>query len=151
MRARHEHRTRWHFAAEPFPDHGCWLFSTSVSRSWLHAVQHICLSPLRLTRYSAFQSEGNRVARVDVLLVNPVAGNGRAGRVLPRVLAALRARGSAPMLLRTQQRGDARAMASSLPHGATIAVLGGDGTVNEVLQGLNGKNSTILLLPAGSG
>ncbi|MDB5073839.1 MAG: diacylglycerol kinase catalytic region, partial [Chloroflexi bacterium] len=37
------------------------------------------------------------------------------------------------------------------PAGATVAVLGGDGTLNEVINGLAGKDCLILLLPCGSG
>jgi diacylglycerol kinase (ATP) len=91
------------------------------------------------------------LAEPSFLIANPAAGSGRAARVLPGVVAVLSEHGADPCVHQTSGAGDARRMAASLPDGASVAVLGGDGTLNEVLNGLAGKDCPILLLPAGTG
>ncbi len=85
------------------------------------------------------------------VIANPVAGSGRVARLLPRVLARLRDRGCDPNIQLTEGAGDARRHAERIPPGALVGVFGGDGTLNEVVNGLRGKNCCVLLLPGGSG
>lgn len=86
-----------------------------------------------------------------MLIANPVAGAGRAGRLLPRVLAALRAGGYDPRVCETAGPGDAERLAAAAPDATTLAVLGGDGTLNGVINGLRGRDVPIALLPCGTG
>ena len=84
------------------------------------------------------------------IIANPVAGGGR-GRVVARSLAtALEQRGIDVSLFETVQAGDARAEAGRCD-AAIIAVVGGDGTLNEVLNGLPGRcAASVAICPVGT-
>src|SRR5262245_5188128 len=74
-------------------------------------------------------------ARELIIIHNPTAGR-RRGRYLARVMAALAADGVAAKTLLTGARGDARRLAQAeTARGRTIAVAGGDGTINEAING----------------
>jgi diacylglycerol kinase (ATP) len=89
-----------------------------------------------------------------VFLVNPAAENGSTGRRWPELAhraAALGLGGDALLSERPQQLGElARSAADD---GATLLVaVGGDGTVNEVVQGLAGRDDVELaVIPRGTG
>ncbi len=72
-----------------------------------------------------------------VLVVNPEAGAGRARRLLPRLLRDLEANGAAVELRLTEARGHATELVrNALVGGAPgVAVVGGDGTLNEAVNG----------------
>jgi YegS/Rv2252/BmrU family lipid kinase len=72
-----------------------------------------------------------------MVIYNPTAGGAR-GRRLRKTLSALRSRGCQLDLRETRQRGDAEAFAiAAVGTGVdAVVVAGGDGTVNEVLNGL---------------
>lgn len=84
------------------------------------------------------------------VIANPVAGGGR-GAVMSRALAlALEERGIATTTFATHQAGDAREEARGA-RAETIAVIGGDGTLNEVLNGLpEGTETRLAVLPVGT-
>ncbi len=89
-----------------------------------------------------------------VVIYNPAAGR-RRGAVLDRVLAALAARGATPAIRRTAGPGDARRLAREAAAGGatTIAVAGGDGTLNEAINGLAeipGGAARLALIPLGT-
>jgi YegS/Rv2252/BmrU family lipid kinase len=94
-----------------------------------------------------------------LLIVNPTAGSGAGGRVGPLVARALEARGTSATLRETREPGDAtRLAARGRDDGVdTIGVVGGDGTLNEVVQayvGADGKprpGPALALVPAGTG
>jgi YegS/Rv2252/BmrU family lipid kinase len=71
------------------------------------------------------------------LVVNPRAGAGRAERHLPRVLRALESAGARFEVLRTSRPGDATQLVrEALLRGTEgVAVIGGDGTLNEATNG----------------
>jgi YegS/Rv2252/BmrU family lipid kinase len=76
---------------------------------------------------------------IDVaLVVNPVAGRGRVGRELPALVERLDAAGVAHTVLMSQGPGHAveLAAAASVEGFDVVAAVGGDGTVNEVVNGL---------------
>jgi diacylglycerol kinase (ATP) len=89
------------------------------------------------------------------LIYNPAAGHGLAWRrrSIEEVAAALRANGGRPVLMQTRGPGDAvelaRQAAARFP---VVAVLGGDGTANQVVNGMvaAGSAARLLLLPGGS-
>ncbi len=73
-----------------------------------------------------------------LFIVNPIAGSGRAGSMAPRLEAWLKDHGTEARILETRERGHAErlaAAAADLGHDRVIAV-GGDGTIQEVLNGL---------------
>ena len=71
-------------------------------------------------------------------MVNPRAGRGRVGRELPRLLEALAAAGAQTEVLTTEHPGHAVELARRATIGGadTVVAVGGDGTVNEVVNGL---------------
>lgn len=87
------------------------------------------------------------------LVVNPIAGNGLAQRTHERVRALLESRGIEYRSFVTQAPGDAEALCRNLAQDGAeaVAVLGGDGTLNEVVNGLALSDVTCLLVPCGTG
>lgn len=92
------------------------------------------------------------------LVVNPRSGKGRVGRELPRLIALIVAKGGHPEVLLTSHAGHATELAhDAAARGAdTIVAVGGDGTVNEVVNGMIADDrpvgtSTIAVVAAGSG
>ena len=93
--------------------------------------------------------KGLRNPRI-MLIHNPAAGRGR-GR-LQTTLARLRGLGSVPEVWATASRGEAEALArAAVERGYDLVVAaGGDGTVNEVVNGLAGSGLPLALLPLGT-
>ena len=95
-----------------------------------------------------------------LFIVNPIAGSGRAHGYTPRIEAWMTERGIDGRLLETRERGHAErlaAAATDLGHDRVIAV-GGDGTIQEVLNGLltagaapDGGPPSLGIVPAGRG
>jgi diacylglycerol kinase (ATP) len=87
-----------------------------------------------------------------VLIVNPVAGGGRAHRAAALALPLLGGE-HAVRLLQTTGVGHARALAAAaVADGATrILVCGGDGTINEVASALAHADCALGILPFGRG
>lgn len=95
-----------------------------------------------------------------LFIVNPIAGSGHAHRLTPRIEAWLAEQGIPGRLLETRERGHAErlaAAATDLGHDRVIAV-GGDGTIQEVLNGLlaagvgpDGGPPVLGVIPAGRG
>ncbi len=89
--------------------------------------------------------------RRALVVVNPIAGRGAAQRCLPRLEKGLRDSGLEPTVAATAAPGDAEAMARDLaPDHDLVVVVGGDGTLNEVLNGL-GADRPLALFPVGTG
>lgn len=72
-----------------------------------------------------------------VVIVNPAAGNGRAGRNWPEVSRQLTAAGCRHTAVFTSRPGEATGLCRALLHSGRhyIVAAGGDGTLNEVLNG----------------
>jgi diacylglycerol kinase (ATP) len=88
-----------------------------------------------------------------LVIVNPAAGRTRrsAGR-LRRVIAELERRGCEVVVRRTCAPGDGVRLAREAEPGFDlIAAAGGDGTVNEVVNGLAGSSRPMALIPLGTG
>lgn len=93
--------------------------------------------------------------RID-LIVNPCAGRGKAARFAPEAVARLHARGVHCAARYTRAPGDAtRLVAAALRAGSgCVVVAGGDGTVNEAVNGYVGvahEEQAIGFLPLGTG
>lgn len=87
-----------------------------------------------------------------LLVCNPIAGGGK-GRVLgPQLAAALRARGVHAECWLTTARGDAeaRARAAGGEDWDGLVAIGGDGTVNEVLNGMPDLGRPLGFFPLGT-
>src|SRR5439155_12448338 len=93
--------------------------------------------------------------RAPLLILNPAAGEGRAQRLRPWLLQRLRTAGPGARLLETRAAGHARELAlhaADRGHDRVVAV-GGDGTVQEVANGIieSGSGLSLGILAAGNG
>ena len=87
------------------------------------------------------------------VIVNPRAGRGRALRVLNIAQDVLTESGWTCDIIQTTGPGHAteiarKAAAQGVP---LIAVIGGDGTINEVIQGIVGTETRLAIIPGGTG
>ncbi|QJR34199.1 diacylglycerol/lipid kinase family protein [Gemmatimonas groenlandica] len=104
-------------------------------------------------------SPSDRIHAPVVLLVNPAAGRGRAGRVAQAASEALRAADLAVDVHETRERGDeARIAAEASATGArALAVVGGDGAISHAVRGLldgeagGGARVPMAIFAAGTG
>lgn len=89
-----------------------------------------------------------------VLIYNPVAGGFRRNpyRILQRTIQALARAGLNPRLQATEGPSDATSLAAhAIAAGADLLlVLGGDGTINEVVNGMSASPVPLGVLPAGT-
>ncbi len=83
-----------------------------------------------------------------LVILNPAARGEKAGRLRARI----RALSSRAVVRETQSPGDARRLAEEgVGEGfSTIVAAGGDGTINEVVNGLAGSNVVLGILPVGT-
>ncbi|NLG80729.1 MAG: diacylglycerol kinase family lipid kinase [Firmicutes bacterium] len=90
--------------------------------------------------------------RVKVI-VNPMAGRGRAARAIPVICRALEKGKADYDIYVTRGPGDAITAASrAVDEGyEVIAAAGGDGTTNEVANGIAGREVALGVIPCGSG
>ncbi len=88
-----------------------------------------------------------------MIVLNPTAGGGRAAAQEEAVIKAMNRLGVEFEIQRTHGPGDAvriaRAAASSGYD--VVAAMGGDGTVNEVVNGIAGTGAALALIPTGTG
>lgn len=87
-----------------------------------------------------------------LLIANPAGGGGKAGRWIGRVAAALGQSGCPVQSVLTGRAGEAREAASSCAGESPLVIaFGGDGTMNEVLNGADLAQCTLAVIPAGTG
>jgi diacylglycerol kinase (ATP) len=93
------------------------------------------------------------VARNLRLLVNPAADRGRGARDLDRVAARLRDAGFTVEAVMTRDPEEAADLSRSAAAAGTdvLVVAGGDGTIHLCLQALAGSDTTLGILPTGTG
>lgn len=85
------------------------------------------------------------------IIVNPVSGRGKALLLAEGVAEQLRGQGCTVDLQKTQAGGDAKRLAAESQGFGVVVATGGDGTVNEVLNGLPLENPPALaMLPSGT-
>lgn len=89
--------------------------------------------------------------RRALVIFNPTAGDRRRRRLDP-MLRAMEDLGVEPILVETMQAGDAERFAQAADPDTLdlVAVAGGDGTVNEVINGLQDKPLPLAILPVGT-
>jgi YegS/Rv2252/BmrU family lipid kinase len=86
------------------------------------------------------------------LIANPVAGNGRTGRIVPRVIELLRQRDvTFDLEFTAAPRHATEIAARSCGDFDAIIAVGGDGTVHEVAGGMLRCDKPLGIIPAGSG
>jgi YegS/Rv2252/BmrU family lipid kinase len=89
-----------------------------------------------------------------VLITNPLAGRGGSKRAeeVARFCDSMRQRGMEVQVLPTNAAGEATTLAASaVKSGAsTVIVSGGDGTINEALQGIVGTKTRLAIWPRGT-
>lgn len=87
------------------------------------------------------------------VIVNPVSGSGNALRQLPRIEAALRKRSIDYRVKKTEGHGDgtrlAAEAATEAPEG--VIVVGGDGTLFDIVNGLRTSGVPVIFAPCGTG
>jgi len=84
-----------------------------------------------------------------LVIHNPTAGRGR-GHFLHSVLSRLRAKGVEIDLRPTTGPGDAGELARRATGVDAVAVAGGDGTINEAINGLIGNEVPLAVIPLGT-
>jgi len=86
------------------------------------------------------------------IIANPWAARGRGGTFIADFQTALRAAGSDADIVLTRGPGDAAELARSLAGNSdVVGVIGGDGTVHEVINGLMPDPPPVVIVPAGTG
>ena len=86
-----------------------------------------------------------------LVIYNPTAGGSRR-RLFQRTLARLTVEGAAVTVRRTATQGDARSLAGagSIAAWDVVVVAGGDGTINEVINGLPPDPAPLAIIPCGT-
>jgi diacylglycerol kinase (ATP) len=86
------------------------------------------------------------------LLVNPVSGGGRSVHVADRAVRCLEGSGRRVRVLRSGGPGELGPLARELSAGgAVVAACGGDGTFNEIVNGIGPGGGPVGIIPAGRG
>jgi diacylglycerol kinase (ATP) len=96
-----------------------------------------------------------RVPHAPLVIVNPTAGGGRAARLIPWLRERLERRPDVELFI-TRRRGDAEERAASAAAAGQdrIIAVGGDGTIQEVLNGAlrsDGAGPGLGIIPVGTG
>jgi len=86
-----------------------------------------------------------------VFIVNPIAGNGKAKKIYRRLMKHELYKQLNPVCHFTKYKGHAAELAAQACHAKVIVVIGGDGTMHEVVNGLEGRQISIAFIPGGSG
>ncbi|OHB71509.1 MAG: hypothetical protein A2W23_05120 [Planctomycetes bacterium RBG_16_43_13] len=84
------------------------------------------------------------------IIANPISGRGRASIIAKRAKEHLQRYGYEVELFETRQRREARLIASSVSNCTNIVCIGGDGTINEVINGLPNNPPPISIIPTGT-
>lgn len=85
-------------------------------------------------------------------VLNPVAGRGNSLKILPKVKERLEHEGAQYEIIRTKYPGNGAELARKLEKsGDIIGAIGGDGTVREVMNGVQSPETPIGIIPAGMG
>jgi len=86
------------------------------------------------------------------VILNPISGRGIGLKVLPRIEEGLRALGFEPEVMQTENAGEAKQFAAQTPDDCPyIVTLGGDGTLNEVINGVVPRDIPVAVFPTGTG
>lgn len=96
------------------------------------------------------EKRGEMPSPLHYIIFNPKAKNGRSEKICAKVRGMLEEAGRRYVLLETERRGHATALAAELPDDAEeLIVIGGDGTFHEVLNGLKAPEKMRIAFIAG--
>ena len=86
-----------------------------------------------------------------LLVINPLAGDGKARGLITKISAFFHLHGHDMTIAQTQKRGDGIRLTKrhQNKHDVVIAC-GGDGTINEVINGLIGTKKPLAIIPLGT-
>jgi YegS/Rv2252/BmrU family lipid kinase len=85
------------------------------------------------------------------LIVNPMARSGKTWDQLPKIKGYFKRKGIALDIHTTQKTGDGIHLArEASKHAEVVIAGGGDGTINEVLNGIAGTNAALGIIPLGT-
>lgn len=85
------------------------------------------------------------------ILINPHAGGGRAARLAPALKDWARAQAAPAVVQMFDTVAQAQQWLGTLPNGTTVVLVGGDGTINQLLPAFLLGKLTMALVPHGSG
>jgi len=87
------------------------------------------------------------------IIINPIAGSGSGNRLLKHLVQGLKGTDFEPIIKATTKRGDAEVIARKTSQFDALACIGGDGTINEIINGLSkiGFRIPLGIIPVGSG
>jgi len=88
-----------------------------------------------------------------IIIINPIAGRGRCQKIIPKIKEIIKKRAHEFDILITERKNHAKEYVSNLKdENKIIYSVGGDGTVNEIVNGIkNFENTKLGVLPFGSG
>jgi YegS/Rv2252/BmrU family lipid kinase len=87
-----------------------------------------------------------------LFIINPTAGKGNTLKRIPEIKDYCESHGYRYEIAITEYPGHATEIAKAhSPQGLRIYSVGGDGTLNEVLNGMAGSGSSLAVIPSGSG
>ena len=88
-----------------------------------------------------------------LFILNPVAGKGKTLRLIPEIRQYCEAHGHEYEIMITEYPGHATKIAHERSEAENLRIysVGGDGTLNEVLNGVAGGGSSLAVIPSGSG
>ena len=88
-----------------------------------------------------------------LFIINPVAGKGRTINLIPKIRDYCERSGLDYEIATTEYPGHAAQIASKYSKAQILRIysVGGDGTLNEVLNGMAGTGSSLAAIPSGSG
>lgn len=91
--------------------------------------------------------------RSILIIANPAAGGGRSLKVLAKTKAILQTNAVPHKILLTDGPGHAISLAkqAAAAKWPIIATIGGDGTINEVIQGIVNTETALAIIPGGTG
>ncbi len=88
-----------------------------------------------------------------LFIINPVAGKGKPLKIVPEIISFLKDKKVDYSIEFTDYPGHATEIARryAINDKVRIYSLGGDGTINEIINGMIGSKSSVAIIPAGSG
>ncbi len=94
-----------------------------------------------------------KIPQRTAFVINPVAGSGKAGRIWLKIESALKKSGQQYRAYFTEKAGGGTGLAAhAVSEGAELIVaVGGDGTLREVVNGLDLSRTILGVIPAGTG
>jgi len=88
-----------------------------------------------------------------IFIVNPAAGKGKTTEQIPEIKRICESNGLEYEIVETEYPGHATEIAASYNEAEPLRIysVGGDGTLNEVLNGMAGSKNSLAAIPCGSG